>query len=205
HKGGEVASRIAVETISRRIGERLQSGEGKSDPDDLIREAIREADDRIRGLAGADPALQDMGTTLVMALCRGDAIHLAHAGDSRAYRVRNGAMLQLTEDHSLVAEMLKDGELTKEDAVHFRLRHVVTRSLGHGSASDVEQTLAGWQRGDHLLLCSDGLTNMVGDAELHAVIAAGGADVEQACREAIGRANLHGGKDNITAALAYYD
>jgi serine/threonine protein phosphatase PrpC len=100
---------------------------------------------------------------------------------------------------------LKDGEITKEDAVHFRLRHVVTRSLGHGVASEVEVASVPWQRGDYLLLCSDGLTNMVEDSELRSVISAGGADIERTCREAIDRANRHGGKDNITAALAYYD
>ena len=205
HNGGEVASRIAVETISGLMRQGLEIGGGAQDLDGLIRGAIRAADDRIRDQADGDPELQDMGTTLVLALCRGDRIHLAHVGDSRAYRFRNGSIEQLTEDHSLVAQMLKDGELTREDAVHFRLRHVVTRSLGHRIASEVDQATVPWQRGDYLLLCSDGLTNMVEDSELHSVIAAGGADIERACQEAIDRANRYGGKDNITAALAYYD
>jgi len=136
-----------------------------------------------------------MGTTLVLALAGGSAIHLAHAGDSRAYLIHDGPIRQLTEDHSLVAQRLKEGQLTKEDAVHFRLRHVVTRSLGNRVVSEVELETAEWGPGDFLLLCSDGLTNMVEDSELRALIAAGGADMERSCQEAIDRANRNGGRE----------
>jgi len=205
HDGGEVASRIAVDTISDHIGSRLATPQGPADIDGLIRSAIGQADAQIRAQADGDPALHDMGTTLVLALCRGNSIHFAHVGDSRAYLIRNGEIQQLTEDHSLLAQMLRDGQLTKEDAPHFRLRHVVTRSLGNRVASEVDIDTVEWGAGDYLLLCSDGLTNMVESSELGSVIAAGGADIERSCREAIDRANRNGGKDNITAVLAYYD
>ena len=205
HDGGEVASRIAVDTISGHIASRLAAPEGPADIDGLIRGAIGQADAQIRAQAEGDPALQDMGTTLVLALCRGSSIHFAHVGDSRAYLIRNGEIQQLTEDHSLLAQMLRDGQLTKEDAPHFRLRHVVTRSLGNRVASEVDIATVEWGAGDYLLLCSDGLTNMVENSELCSFIAARGADIEGSCREAIDRANRNGGKDNITAVLAYYD
>jgi serine/threonine protein phosphatase PrpC len=205
HNGGEVASRIAVETISGIIAARLAGPEEPEDVDGLIRDAIKQADIRIRERADEDPALQDMGTTLVLALCRGDVIHLAHVGDSRAYLIHNGSIRQLTEDHSLMAQMLKDGQLTKDDAPHFRLRHVVTRSLGSRVASEVDMATVLWRRGDYLLLCSDGLTNMLDDSELCSIIVAGGEDLQRSCQEAIDRANRKGGKDNITIVLAYYD
>jgi protein phosphatase len=203
HKGGEVASRIAVETISAVIGTRLAGVDG--DLDGLIRGSIEQADAQIRAQADTDPALEDMGTTLVLALCRGSAIHLAHLGDSRAYLIHDGSIRQLTEDHSLVAQMLKAGQLTAEEAPHFRLRNVVTRSLGNKAPSEVEQATVEWGAGDYLLLCTDGLTNMVEAAELQSVIADGGADIERTCREAIDRANRKGGRDNITAILAYHE
>ena len=210
HNGGEVASRIAVDTIAGLITARLAAADQPGDlngldTDGLIRGAISAADVQIRAQSGEDPALQDMGTTLVLALCRGSSIHLAHVGDSRAYLIRDGEILQLTQDHSLVAQMVRDGQLSKEDAPHFRLRHVVTRSLGNRVAPEVDIATVEWRMGDHLLLCSDGLTNMVQDSELCSFIAAGGADIERSCEEAVDRANRNGGKDNITAVLAYYD
>jgi PPM family protein phosphatase len=205
HNGGEVASRIAVETIAGEIQARLGAGNGHDEIDGLIREAIGQANAQIRERAEGDPALDEMGTTLVLALCRGSSIHLAHLGDSRAYLVRHGSIRRLTEDHSLVAQMIKAGQLTEAQAPHFHLRHVVTRSLGNRIASEAEMTQAEWNTGDYLLLCSDGLTNMVADSELQTVIAEGGVDLERSCREAIERANRGGGRDNITAVLAYHD
>ena len=205
HNAGEVASRIAVDTISGLIGQRIADGGEEDDLDGLIRGAFQQADEQIRAQAVGHPAFEDMGTTLVLALCRGSAIHLAHVGDSRAYLVHNGSIRQLTEDHSLVAQMLKAGQISKEEVPHFHLRNVVTRSLGNQIASEVELATVEWKAGDTLLLCSDGLTNMVEDSELRSVIAEAGSDIRRSCREAIRRANQNGGKDNITAVLAYND
>jgi protein phosphatase len=146
-----------------------------------------------------------MGTTLVLAFCRGDAIHLAHLGDSRAYLIRDGSIQRLTEDHSLVTQMLKSGQLTAEEAPRFHLRNVVTRSLGNQKQTDPDLAVVEWNAGDYLLLCSDGLTNMVEESELRSLISAGGADLERSCQQAIDRANQNGGRDNITAVLAYHE
>jgi serine/threonine protein phosphatase PrpC len=201
HAGGEVASRVAIATISELMKARLT----EADADSLIRSAIEEANTAIRAQAEADPKLQGMGTTLVLAFCRGDAIHLAHLGDSRAYLIRDGSIQRLTEDHSLVAQMVKSGQLTAEEAPRFHLRNVVTRSLGNQKISEPDLAVAEWSAGDFLLLCSDGLTNMVEESELRSLISTGGGDLERSCREAIERANQNGGRDNITAVLAYHE
>jgi len=201
HAGGEVASQIAIATIS----ELMKAGLTEADPDGLIRNAIEQANTAIRAQAEADPTLQGMGTTLVLAVCRGDAIHLAHVGDSRAYLIHNGSIQRLTEDHSLVAQMVKSGQLSAAEAPRFHLRNVVTRSLGNQKLTEPDLAVVAWNAGDFLLLCSDGLTNMVEDSELRSLISGGGADLERSCREAIERANQNGGKDNITAVLAYHE
>jgi protein phosphatase len=210
HAGGAVASGVAVATISELVRARQEGCAGQAAAADLIRSAMREADMKIRAKAAANPALLNMGTTVVMALCVGTSVHLAHAGDSRAYLIHNGAFYngsieRLTEDHSLVAQMVKDGELTAEEAPRYPLRNVITRSLGNQPFVEPEVRTISWRKGDCLLLCSDGLTNMVKDSELRALIAAGGADVEASCREAIDLANRNGGRDNLTAVLAYCD
>jgi serine/threonine protein phosphatase PrpC len=201
HAGGEVASRVAVETISGLMKSRLRD----DDASGLIRGAIEQANIAILAEAAADPKLQGMGTTVVLAYCRGDSIHLAHLGDSRAYMIRNGSIERLTEDHSLVVQMMKSGQLTAEEAPHFHLRNVVTRSLGNQQLTEPDLAVVEWNAGDCLLLCSDGLTNMVDESELRSLISGGGADVARSCQEAIDRANQNGGRDNITAILAYHE
>jgi protein phosphatase len=201
HAGGEVASRVAIETIS----ELIKAGAPDGDATGLIRNAIDQANMAIRTQADADPRLQGMGTTLVLAFCRGDAIHLAHLGDSRAYLIHDGSIQRLTEDHSLVAQMVKSGQLTPEQAPRYHLRNVVTRSLGNQKLTEPDLSTVEWYAGDYLLLCSDGLTNMVEESELRSLISAGGANLERSCQEAIDRANQNGGKDNITAVLAYHE
>jgi PPM family protein phosphatase len=201
HAGGEVASRVAVATIS----ELMKAGLTDGDADSLIRSAIDRANTAIRAQAEADPTLQGMGTTLVLAYCRGDSIHLAHLGDSRAYLIHDGSIQRLTEDHSLVAQMVKSGQLTAEEAPRFHLRNVVTRSLGNQKLAEPDLSVVEWNAGDYLLLCSDGLTNMVKESELRSLISEGGANLERSCQQAVERANQNGGRDNITAVLAYHE
>jgi protein phosphatase len=201
HAGGEVASRVAVATISGL----LKAGMPDGNAGGPIRGAIEQANIAILAEAEAHPALQGMGTTLVLAFCRGDSIHLAHVGDSRAYLIRNGSIQQLTEDHSLVAQMVKAGQLTAEEAPHYHLRNVVTRSLGNQKIAEPDLSVVEWSPGDFLLLCSDGLTNMVEESELRSLISRGGVDLERSCRQAIDLANQNGGRDNITAVLAYHE
>jgi protein phosphatase len=152
--------------------------------------------------SAAHPELSGMGTTCTAVVVRGSDAYIAHVGDSRAYLVRDGAIRQLTRDHSLVAQLVRDGQLTPEQAKVDPRRNVVTRSVGVGPHVEIDgQHEAGFlQPRDTLLLCSDGLHGVVADDELQA--AASGPDLAQGCREAIALANRRGGPDNITVVMA---
>jgi PPM family protein phosphatase len=145
-----------------------------------------------------------MGTTVVLALCQGDQVHIAHVGDSRAYLLHDGELRQLTEDHSVVAQLIKAGQLTPRKAHSHPLRHQITRNLGRRDAV-AELHCVTWQRGDSLLLCSDGLTNMVHNHHMAELILQGGRHIEAACEALVRRANANGGKDNISVILAQRD
>ena len=144
-----------------------------------------------------------MGTTVVLALCQRDTVHVAHVGDSRAYLLHHGKMRQLTEDHSVIAELIKAGQLTPTAARHHRLRHLITRSIGGPESAAPDLQCLPWAPGDFLLLCSDGLTNMVEDRAIKKCIVQGGADVQATCEKLVALAKTNGGKDNITVVLAY--
>jgi serine/threonine protein phosphatase PrpC len=202
YSGGEIASALAVSTVHACLLGSVEQDSAGRDTGNVIREAVRRADEAIRLRASGDARLGDMGTTLVLALCRGPRVHLAHAGDSRAYLMQNGVMRRLTRDHSLVSEMIENGEITPKEARRHPLRNVVTRSLGsHGNAELGLQTVA-WEPGNCLLLCSDGLTNMVEDREIERAIRQAGPDLSQACEKLVQMANQAGGKDNISVILA---
>jgi serine/threonine protein phosphatase PrpC len=199
HAGGEVASSMAVATITAYIqGQLVESTTA------LLQAAIRTADEAIWMQAQARRELQGMGTTVVLALCQGDQVHLAHVGDSRAYLLHDGGLCQVTEDHSVVARLIKAGQLTPRKARSHPFRHQITRSLGSGEAvADLNSVT--WQHGSYLLLCSDGLTNMVEDRHIEALILQAGGDVQAACEALVARANANGGQDNISVILAHRD
>jgi len=145
-----------------------------------------------------------MGTTVVALLVEGSRAAIAHVGDSRAYRVRRGRIRQLTDDHSIVGELLRRHEITADDAREHPHRHVLTRALGvrgHVQPDLAELTLAS---GDLFVLCSDGLTNHVEDHEI-AKLAGEATDLDAGCAALIELANRRGGEDNITVALAQWD
>ena len=204
HAGGEVASTVAVEAIAAYVREQLAGSEAVDHAAALLQAAVRTADEAIWTTASARRDLRDMGTTVVLALCRGNQAHIAHVGDSRAYLLRQGELRQLTEDHSVVARLIKAGQLKPERARSHPLRHQITRYLGNRQAV-AEVHCVTWWPGDYLLLCSDGLTNMLEDHQLTEIILQSGADVRAACEALIARANAHGGEDNISVILAYED
>jgi protein phosphatase len=182
-----------VEIFARGIG-------SPREPEAALADLVREANTRIyeRSHRHADQA--GMGTTLTALYIGADAISIAHVGDSRAYRIRDGELERLTEDHSLVDELIREGRLTPEEAVEHPQRSVITRALGPESAVDVDTLSVEARSGDVYLLCSDGLTTMVGEEELEAVLAGDGRlrDVGEAL---IAAANEAGGRDNITVVL----
>jgi PPM family protein phosphatase len=204
HAGGEVASSMAIATITAYVQGQLVGPEQIEPTAALLQDAIRTADEAIWMQAQARRELQGMGTTVVLALCQGDQVHLAHVGDSRAYLLHEGGLRQVTEDHSVVARLIKAGQLTPRKARSHPLRHQITRSLGSREAV-ADLNYVTWQPGNYLLLCSDGLTNMVEDRHIEAVILQAGGDVQTACEALVARANANGGQDNISVILAHKD
>jgi PPM family protein phosphatase len=204
HAGGEVASSVAVATIAAYVRGRLVGPELAEPTAALLQAAIRTADEAIWTQAHARRELRGMGTTVVLALCQRDRVHIAHVGDSRAYLLDDGGLRQLTEDHSVVAQLVKAGQLTPRQARAHPLRHQITRSLGSREAV-AELRCVTWQHGNCLLLCSDGLTNMVDDRHIEALIRQASGDMRAACEALVARANANGGKDNISVILAHRD
>jgi serine/threonine protein phosphatase PrpC len=201
HAGGEVASAMAIATITSYVQGQLSGPERCESTAALLQAAIRAADEAIWTQARTSRQLRGMGTTVVLALCQGEQVHLAHVGDSRAYLLHSGRLRQLTEDHSVVAQLIKAGQLTPHKARSHLLRHQITRSVGSGKAV-ADLSCVTWYPGDHLLLCSDGLTTMVADRHLQALILQAGGDMQAACEALVARANVNGGGDNISVVLA---
>jgi len=196
-RAGEVASRLAVETV---LGV-YRSAEDEDVPV-VLRRAVEEANRVVHGESVARPDLHGMGTTCTAVVVRGHEAWLAHVGDSRAYLLRQGAIEQLTRDHSLVAQLVRENQLTREEARTDPRRNVVTRSVGVAPEVevDVEAFPQALRPGDTLLLCSDGLHGLVNDEELAET--GSGPDLERSCRELIALARERGGPDNITVLLA---
>jgi protein phosphatase len=209
HVGGEVASRMALSTlvslvlhtpdwiISNEPHETEQVMQRFADRYHRIQAALRE-----RGRA--DPSVAGMGTTMTLACSLGATVILGHIGDSRAYLLRSGRLWQLTRDHTLVQALVEGGQLTPDQAARHPWRHVLTRSLSSGGrdvSGDFQR--AGLADGDQLLLCTDGLTDMVDEGAILAVLQ-GAASADEACRALVAAALDKGGKDNVTVALARY-
>jgi PPM family protein phosphatase len=202
HVGGEVASAIAITAIAAYVKNLLVGPEPANRMAALLQAAIRTADEVIWAQAQTHRKLRGMGTTVVLALCQREQVYIAHVGDSRAYLFHHGELRQLTEDHSVVAQLIKAGRLTPRRARTHPLRHQITRSLGSREAV-ADFLCLPWQGGDYLLLCSDGLTNMLEDHHIEELILQGGTNVQAACEALVARANTNGGKDNISVILAY--
>jgi protein phosphatase len=189
-QAGEVASRLAAAAV-RESG---VDGGGEERILDLMREANRRVYDR----SSTDPKTSGMGTTMTVALVENDSVAFGHVGDSRAYLIRDGEIEQLTEDHSLVNELLKSGKLSPAEAETHPQRSVITRALGTDPDVDVDTFTIGVQTGDLFLLCSDGLTDMVSKSAILELVERNRDDIESALRALVKAANRGGGEDNIT-------
>jgi PPM family protein phosphatase len=193
-RAGEIASRMCAEAFA---GADLLRGA----PADMLRETIRTANRRILERSRSDPDAAGMGTTVTAAFM-GDAgtISFAHVGDSRAYLLRDGSLQRLSDDHSLVGELVRKGELSETDAEHHPQRSVITRALGTDESVEVDSFDVRAQDGDLFLLCSDGLNTMVPEATIADILAAGGAAAKTA-RDLVRAALAGGGEDNVTAIV----
>jgi protein phosphatase len=208
--GGEHASALAIESVERFVLESCkwfaQLGgreEGAVFAD--FRRALGRANCRLLEEGTAHPELRGMGTTLTLAFCLNAELFVAHAGDCRCYLLREGLLYRLTADHTLAEEMVRQGALEPEEAAGSQWRHVVVNALG-GSSPDVKVELhqVGLLPGDVLLLCSDGLTAMVSEAEIARLLREE-PDPGAACRRLVARANEAGGQDNITVVVARFE
>ncbi|MCH2107800.1 MAG: Stp1/IreP family PP2C-type Ser/Thr phosphatase [Polyangiaceae bacterium] len=211
HASGEVASQLAVETL-RDFFEATSSDPDRTWPYKMDRSkdyqenrlitGIKLSNLRIFETARKNDAQRGMGTTIVALFCTREGMYLAHVGDSRIYRIRDGVMEQLTEDHSLLNDYLKMKELTPEEIENFPHKNVIVRALGMKETVKVETRFEQPRKGDLLILCSDGLAGPLSDQEIHDVINNHPHDLTQAAQALIEKANENGGPDNITAVLA---
>ena len=197
-KGGREASQGACNVIENFFQEQYaQCGAGQEEP--FLKKALLYANRFVFQKAAHEEALAGMGTTAVCALVRSGNVYLCHAGDSRAYLIRDGKLTQLTHDHSYVQELVDCGTITEEEAEHHPQKNIITKALGVDYRLEPEFTAAKLKRDDRLLLCTDGLTNMVPVEEMEKLLAQGTFyDLPDRLIEA---ANAHGGSDNITALL----
>lgn len=195
HLGGEVASRMAVETAA----EIFRAGGG--DPDELLRRAFEVANERVHKAAQEDMELAGMGTTGVCLLFEPEGRGwVAHVGDSRAYRLRGGRLEQITEDHSVVGALIRMGHISEEEARMHPQRNEILRAIGTNDEVEVQVTQLDLEPGDVYLLCSDGLSGLVPDAEIESVL--NRLEPQDAVRTLVQMANLEGGNDNITVQIA---
>jgi PPM family protein phosphatase len=190
-QAGEVASKLAAAAL-----EETDPG-GLTGPE-RIAALIQEANRRVHERSSSDPATSGMGTTMTVARVEDDCVVIGHVGDSRAYRVRDGEIEQLTEDHSLVNELLKSGRLSPEEAEVHPQRSVITRAVGTDPDVDVDAFIVDAHDGDVFLICSDGLTDMVADRDILRVVQQNDGDLARLTKELVAAANRGGGEDNIT-------
>jgi protein phosphatase len=209
HAAGEVASRLALRTLVNQV---LLMPDWVMRPEEaLTRQMLLRAVERFREVhavlteqAMRDPALQQMGTTMTLAWSLGDDLFIVHVGDSRAYLFRAGGLTQLTRDDTLAQSLVDDGEMTPQEAATSRLRHMLTQSLGGGASDlDVEIEHVKLADGDRLLLCTDGLTEMVEEPTIAEVLRTS-PNAADACNRLVDLALDAGGKDNVTVVVCGY-
>lgn len=191
-QAGEVASKIALEHFASGLPDGPQSADAR------LAQLISAANAEVFERASSDDNLAGMGTTCTAAFLTDDELAIAHVGDSRMYRVRGGELEQLTDDHSLVGELVRRGQLTEQEAEDHPQRSIITRALGPEAEVEVDHFSVPVRDGDLFLICSDGLTDMLPDAELAALFAQPAESIDELARRLVAAANEAGGKDNIT-------
>ncbi len=195
--GGAQAGEVASAEVAEAFRGFTAPG---SEPEQRLAELIVQTNARIHDMSESDAGRAGMGTTVTAAVVTGGSVNIAHVGDSRAYRWRNGRLQQLTEDHSLVGEMLRQGRISEAEAETHPQRSIITRALGIEPGVEVDTASFDWQDDDIFLLCSDGLSSMVPDEEIAGILERS-AGLEAAGKALIAAANTHGGRDNITVVL----
>lgn len=198
HVAGEVASSLAVKAVSDYIQNHFTNGYNR---EVLLEQAIIEANELIFNMSKSRDDCAGMGTTISSVLLDGDTVYWGHVGDSRIYILSTDGLHQVTSDHSLVWELVQSGNITKEEAHSHPQRNMLTRAVGTSSQIKVDTGSTTWRPGDFILLCTDGLTNMIAEHEIERIILEDRDDGEKAVNMLVTAANQAGGHDNITAIL----
>ena len=200
YKGGEIASKLAVETSKRYILNNFDSIESNDKEEilKLIKSAIEYANLVVYEKSKENKELENMGTTIDVCLILGNKVYIGHVGDSRVYRKRKDFFRKLTTDHSYVQKLVSDGTITKEEAYNHPKKNMLIKALGCSTFVEPDVMVKGFLKDDILLMCSDGLTNMLKDDKICEIIK---QNSEQASKELVKKANEQGGYDNITAVI----
>ncbi len=199
HNAGDFAARITVDTVVEFIADAKEE-----EPEFMLEKAIMQANAKVRMSAANNPELEGMGTTVVVATCKDGKLCVGNVGDSRLYIMSEGALVQLTIDHSWVEEMVRRGAMTREEAKNHPDKNIITRAVGTEDDIKIDFFRAELKKGDLVLMCTDGLTNMVQDEEILerlTKVREGKATLEEMVSEFIDFANLRGGMDNISVVL----
>ncbi len=200
YRGGDVAARISVDTVRSRLEQEYRPGWSVVEVKEALIAAARDANREVFRASQAAPELAGMGSTLVVVVFVGGNLVVAHVGDSRLYRKRDGVLERLTCDHTVLQEQLDDGMISAGDARLSSMKGMLTRGIGVSYALTPDVGLHESRAGDVLLLCSDGLTDMLDDAEIAAILE-GGQSIETAADRLVAMANLHGGRDNVSVVV----
>jgi len=196
---GEVASELAIKAAKNYIETNFAETENtKEKLQELVKNAVEYANMIVYEKSREVPELDGMGTTLEVALVSQNRVYIGHVGDSRIYRIRNHIIRKLTTDHSYVEKLVKDGKITREEAIHHPKKNMLTKALGCTSFVEPDVSVKGFLKDDILVITSDGLTNMVKDEEIYNII---NSEIESATSRLIDLANKNGGIDNITVII----
>lgn len=200
YTGGEIASNLAVMSIDKYIKENFIDGKDydKEELQELIEKSIEYANTIVYEKSKREEDLEQMGTTLEICLIYNNRAYIGHIGDSRIYRIRQDIMRKITMDHSYVQKLVKEGKITKEEAVNHPEKNMLMKALGCEPEIEPDVTVKGFQEEDIILICSDGLTNMVPEQEIYDIIK---ENYENAVENLVRKANEYGGNDNITVIL----
>lgn len=204
HKAGEVASSMAMDTIKKNFLHAKNNLTHEEAILKLIKKSIEEANIKIYLKSLEKEEYSGMGTTITLAYIYDKKIYIGHVGDSRAYLIQNKEIRQITEDHSYVNELVKTGSITKEEAKTHPKRNMITRAVGTSSIIEMDIIINRYAKNDVLILCSDGLSNMLKEHEINEVFI-NEEDIQKACLELAYKANNKGGPDNITIVATKFN
>ncbi len=199
HRAGDLASTETVKDVVSTLEELLNEDEGNIFV--KITSAVSHANRRVYSMSVTNPSYSGMGTTCDVCVITQDSAYIGHVGDSRVYIFKTKGLFQITKDHSLVEEMIDQGKISREDALTYERRNYITRAVGTQDRIQTDTYLVAFNPGDIIMMCSDGLTNMVAEIDIAYILSNKAISLEEKARRLVQLANDNGGQDNITVIL----